>query len=171
MDFPDFFKLTKVNDFIKSSRWRGLALMSSPINAGSQVDMITAATGDLFTDRDSALHIIVKPQKAVNITPTTAVVTALAAKPGVRYFIHGVDLTARLIAGDTTTGIYVTGTIDGTAVNFAALNTVPSAAGSYSEYMGCDVLFDENTLVSGTAITANPAAASAILYYSEVGAK
>ena len=140
MDFPEFFKLTKVNDFIKSSRWRGLALLSSPINAGSQVDMMTAATGDLFTDRDSALHIIVKPQKAVNITPTTAVVTALIAKPGVRYYIHGVDLSTRLIAADTTTGVYVTGTIDGTAVNFAVQPTVPSIAGAYSEYVQCNIL-------------------------------
>jgi len=171
MDFPDFFKLTKVNEFIKSSRWRGIALLSSPINAGSQVDLITAATGDLFTDRDSALHVMNKPLKSVNITPTTGVVTALIAKPGVRYFIHAMEISARLIVTDTTTNTLVTGTIDGTAQTIAIVNIVPSAVGAYNVSFILDVLLDENSLVSGTCTTANPTAASVIIYYAEVGAK
>ena len=171
MDFPDFFKLTRVNDFIKSSRWRGLALLSSPINAGSQVDQVTAATGDLFTDRDSALHVIVKPMQSVIITPTTGVVTALTAKIGIRYFIHGIEISARLVAGDTTTNALVTGTVNGTAQTIAIVNIVPSAAGAYNYYSEVDLLLDENTLVSGACTTANPTAASVILYYNEVGAK
>lgn len=171
MDFPEFFKLTKVNDFLKSSRFRGLALLSSPINAGSQVDLITAATGDLFTDRDSALHVISKPMKSVIITPTTGVVTALIAKQGIRYFIHGMEISARLIVTDTTTNVLVTGTIDGTAQTIAIVNIIPSAVGAYNVPFFLDVLLDENTLVSGTCTTANPTASSVILYYNEVGAK
>lgn len=171
MEFPDFFKLTKVNEFIKSSRWRGMALLSSPMNNGAQVDMISAATGDLFTDRDTALHIVNKPMKVITITPTTGGVTALAAKVGIRYYIHGIFLSARLIAADTTTATYVSGTQDGTVTIMVIVNIVPSVASAINYFCTPDVLLDENTAVTGTCSIANPTAGQVTIYYAEVGAK
>lgn len=168
MDFPEFFSLSKVNDFIKSSRWRGLAVLSSPVNAAQKLDRVDPATGSLCTDRDVALHVLTKPMKVIQVASQT---TFLIAKPGIRYFIHTAELAIRNIAADDNTGIQIRGTIDGSVVNFINLASVPLVAGTYSISAVLDILCDENTAVTVTAFVSNPTFQSYIATYCEVGAK
>jgi len=171
MDFPDFFTLTKVNDFIMSGRWRGIAVLTSPVNAGQQLDEVDPVTGDRCTDRDVALHVLTKPLLWAIATPTIGGVTILAAKPGVRYYIHSVTLSVRLIAADTTTGINCQATRQGTQTILANLSTVPSAASAAASNQIVDVLADENTAVLCGAGAANPTDSGVIVTYAEIGAK
>lgn len=168
MDFPEFFSLTKVNDFIKSSRWRGLAVLSSPVNAGQQLDRVDPVTGDRCTDRDVALHVLTKPMLTINSASIGG--TLLAAKPGVRYYIHSVTMSVRLIAADTTTLTRVAGTFQGTSYNFAVILSVPSVASAQTLSVVCDILADENTAIT-TAADVAPTAQSFTLNYCEVGSK
>jgi len=171
MDFPEFFSLTKVNEFIKSGRWRGLAVLTSPINAGQQLDEVDPCTGDRCTDRDVALHVLTKPLLSAIATPTIGGVTILAAKPGVRYYVHAVTLGVRLIAADTTTQINCQTTIGGTLKIIALLPTVPSVAGAAASNQVCDILADENVAVLCGAGTANATESAVIVHYAEIGAK
>jgi hypothetical protein len=129
------------------------------------------ARGLVFSDRDVSLLTTIKPTKAVISDAIVSTgITILAAKPGVRYYVHSVSLSSRLINTDTTTSISVSGTIDGTSTILAYLSTVPSAAGAGSIAIMLDVLLDTNTAITATAGTATPTTGRCTLTYMEVGA-
>lgn len=169
MDFPEFFSLSKVNDFIKSSRWRGLAVLSSPVNAAQKLDRVDPATGSLCTDRDVALHVLTKPMKC--ISNVASGVNLVAGKPGVRYFVHSAWIAVRVIA-EASTEVYITATIDGVLVRVCSIMVLTGAAGNYNvPFPDLDILGDENTAITtnttGAAITNSLCGIS----YCEVGAK
>ena len=171
MDFPELFPLTRVNDFIKSAKWRGLAVLCSTNNQ-DQRDKVLACTGDLFTDRDAALHVITKPMLSASVSPLVAVATLLPAKPGVKYYIHSLAFAVTMAAADTTTVITVLGTQNGLSCYLGQVRVVPSVAQVINTSIVLDMWMDENTAVTAQNTTADPAtAARVIVAYQEVGAR
>jgi hypothetical protein len=169
MDFPQFFQRPSRFQSITTRWYRGLACLTQD-PARREQETIQPVTGECFSDNDNPIHVINKPMNTVGGVPLLAVATILAAKPGVRYFIHSANITVRLIAADTTTSASLLGTFRGVGGNvFHSVSTVPSVAGSYNVPAVLDILTDENTAVTAACGVANPASALVFLTYSEVG--
>ena len=169
MDFPQFFQRPSRFQSITTRWYRGLSVLTQdPTRQYNET--IQPVTGECFSDNDIPIHVISKPFVAIAGTPTLAAATLLPAKPGVRYFIHNIILSARLLAGDTTTVVNVAATFRTAGSSIASLAVVPSVAAAYNGSFNLDVITDENTAVIGNCVVADPTFARAFLIYSEVGA-
>jgi len=169
MDFPSFFQRPSRFQSITTRWFRGLAcLTTDPTRRDGE--SIQPVTGEMFSDNDNPIHFIQKPLKVRAGAVTSGGETQLAAKPGVRYFIHSVSGYVRLVAADTTTFITMFTTINGILGASFYMPTVPTVAQAISFSQIMDVLTDENTAVTTISGVASPTVGGVNITYSEVGA-
>lgn len=174
MNFPQFFRTAINQAHIASAKWRGLALLCKPsstfrsIRGGSLEDQVMAATGTEYADRDVALHVSSKPNSYMNLASVTDGVTILAAKPGVRYFIHSFIMSSTMLVTDTGTSYGFNFNVGGTNRNIIIRNTTLLAIAQNMTGV-LDILCDVNSAVSMT-ISGTYTAGYVGVSYSEVGA-
>ena len=170
MDFPQFFQRPSRFQSITSRMFRGLAVLThDPSRRDSE--QIAPVTGEMCSDNDNPLHVILKPMKFSRIAPTVAGVSALPALPGVKYFIHTVVFNVSVGAAEAITSFYVRSIQDGATSYPATIMTIPSSAAVYNiSQEGLDFITDENTSVFAYAVGADAAASPRItIFYTAIG--
>ena len=170
MDFPKFFPLTRVNEFIDSARWRGLAVLTAEKNGPLTEDHVKAITGSPCNDREVGMHVLTKPMLCEFANSASTDDVLVIAKPGVRFFVHSVTISV-LVTAEATTSVFVGGTCAGSVKRLNSIKTVPSVAAAYFGSCVLDVLLDENTNITIGASGAGPTNYHAMASYCEVGAK
>ena len=152
MDFPNFFRTSINNLTIASGRFRGIAALckASPIFVGrsGQEDQVQAITGVVFTDRDVALNVIVKSCLFKGTNTMTDGTTIIEAKPGVRYIIHSVSLTALEVVTDTFTILAVSFQQNGSTQNISLAANTLTAQSLTMVFPDVDVICDTNTAIT-----------------------
>jgi len=90
--------------------------------------------------------------------------TFLAAKKGVRYYVHTIAMSARNDAATAVDTVYIQMTVDGLARTLI-MNIIPNVINVQSMAMTLDVLTDVNTSIT---LVGNPSDNNGIITYQEV---
>jgi hypothetical protein len=129
------------------------------------------ATGTEFSDRDVGIHVIPKPMLTATATPVAGYTVLVAAKPGVRYIIHGFQMTGRNVVTDTNTGCTMTYTQNGSIIGCGNIAFVPLSAEVRSiAITGLSLMCDVNTAIRAATVSDVYTFMVAYVWYSEVGA-
>lgn len=107
------------------------------------------------------------PFKTQTVVPAVPAGTVLQIPPGRRWYLRHVLLDVRVVAGDTTTLLYLTGYVNRLTGYLTRLSILPGVAATYTLQEDLHVLLDRESTVTALVDVA-PTLGRVILVYAEV---